>query len=448
MIDIKDLRERPAAYQKNMKKKGKDDSVVKEILKIDEEWRSVKLKSDKLRADRNKVSKSINEEKKKGNDVGELLKKAKEIPGKLKKLEEKEKSVFEDLNKKLYEVPNLMQEKVPIGKDESDNKVLQKVGKIPKFTFPVKNHVQICEKLDIVDFDASAKVAGNGFYYLKGDLGLLNRALINFTIDFMEKKGYTYIEPPLMVSAKVVAAAGDLTAFKDALYKIEGADLYMIPTAEHAILGMLSDKIIKEEDLPLKFFGYSMCFRKEIGSHGINEKGLWRTHQFNKVEQFIFCKPEESWKFYEELKKNSDEILKKLGLPYRWIECCTGDLADWKAKSEDFEVYRPTTKEYGELGSLSNCTDYQARDLNIRGVNKKGERYVLHTLNNTAVATSRMMVAIMENNQQKDGSIKIPTVLQKYMGGKRTIGVPKEGTRTTRSCKNLSKACKQVPRKS
>jgi seryl-tRNA synthetase len=290
----------------------------------------------------------------------------------------------------------------------------------------VKNHTEIIEKLGIADFDASAKVAGNGFYYLKGDLALLNRALINFAIDFMEKKKYEYIEPPLMISKEVAAAAGDLDAFKDALYKIEGEGLYMIPTAEHAILGMLSGKTIAEEKLPLKFYGYSMCFRKEIGSHGINEKGLWRTHQFNKVEQFIFCHPKDSWKYYEELKKNSNEILKKLGMPYRWLECCTGDLADWKARSEDFEAYRPTTKDYGELGSLSNCTDYQARDLNIRGLSKKGERYVLHTLNNTALATSRVLVAIIENYQQKDGSVKIPTVLQKYMGGRRTIGVPRK----------------------
>ena len=426
MIDLKDLRERPGVYQKNMKRKGRDEKIVKEILGLDEEWRGVKLRSDKLRGNRNRVSKGINEAKKKGENVSGLLKQAKAIPGKIRKLEEKEKSVFESLQARLHDVPNLMHDKVPSGKDESENKVLKKVGKIGKFGFPVKNHVEVAEGLDIVDFDASAKVAGNGFYYLKKDLGMLNRALINFAIDFMEKKGYDYIEPPLMVSKEVAAAAGDLNAFKDALYKVDGADSYLIPTAEYGILGMLSGKTIKEEDLPLKFFGYSMCFRKEIGSHGINEKGLWRTHQFNKVEQFIFCKPEESWKFYEELKKNAEEIMKKLGLPYRVIECCTGDLGDWKAKSEDIEVYRPTTKEYGEVGSLSNCLDYQARDLNIRGLGKKGDRYVLHTLNNTALATSRIMVAILENFQQKDGSVKIPTVLQKYMGGKRTIGVPRK----------------------
>jgi seryl-tRNA synthetase len=227
-----------------------------------------------------------------------------------------------------------------------------------------------------------------------------------------------YIEPPLMVSKKVAMAKGDFTAFENALYKIENEDLYMIPTAEDALLGMLSNKTISEEKLPLKFFGYSMCFRKEIGSHGINEKGLWRTHQFNKVEQFIFCHPKNSWKYYDELRKNAEEIMKALGLPYRILEMCTADLGDWKARTEDIEVYRPTTKQYEEIGSLTNCTDYQARDLNIRGLNKKGERYILHTLNNTALATSRTMVAIIENNQQKDGSIKIPKALWKYTGFK------------------------------
>ncbi|MDD5023406.1 MAG: serine--tRNA ligase, partial [Candidatus ainarchaeum sp.] len=335
----------------------------------------------------------------------------------------KENEIYEKLTLNIREIPNLMHEEVPIGKDDSENVVRKKIGKVSRFDFPIKTHVEIIEELGVTDFDASAKTSGSGFYYLKGELGLLNRALINFTIDFMVKKGYVYIEPPLMISREVAAAAGDLVAFENALYKIEGEETYLIPTAEHAILGMLSGKTIKEEDLPLKFFGYSMCFRKEVGSHGVNEKGLWRTHQFNKVEQFIFCHPKDSWKYYDELKKNSEEIMKILELPYRRIECCSGDLGNWKSRSEDIEVYRPTIKDYGEIMSLSNCTDFQARDLNIRGLNKKGERYVLHTLNNTAMATSRMMVAIIENYQQKDGTIKVPKVLVSYMHGKKIIGV-------------------------
>lgn len=424
MIDLKDLRERPEIYKKNNKKKGRDAKIVDKVLHIDQKWRHLKLQGDKLRAERNKVSESINQAKKKKKDFKDLIFKARDIPKKLKELEEEEVRIYKQLQQNLYEIPNLMHPKVPSGKSDKDNPVLKKGGKLKKIS-KAKTHVEIIEALDLGDFEASAKVSGAGFYYLKKDLALLNRALINFTIDFMLKKEYVYVETPLMISKRVAAAAGDLTAFRNALYKIDGEDLFLIPTAEHAILGMLSDKTISEDKLPLKFFGYSMCFRKEIGSHGINEKGLWRTHQFNKVEQFIFCKPEDSWKHYEVLMKNSEELMKKLNLPYRVVEMCTADLGDWKARSHDIEVWRPTTKDYGEVGSLSNCTDYQARDLNIRGVGKKGERYVLHTLNNTALATSRIMVAILENNQQKDGSIKIPTVLHKYMGGKKKIDIKK-----------------------
>jgi seryl-tRNA synthetase len=425
MIDIKNLRENSEIYKENNRKKGRNENLVDEVLRIDEEWRKLKYEADGLRSERNKVSEEINKAKKDKRDISKLIKRAKEIPEKLKFLEEKEKNIIEKLEESLKKIPNLMEKEVPIGKSDAENPVRKIKGKQIELNFEPKNHVDLAENLGIIDFEASAEVAGKGFYYLKGDLALLNRALINFTIDFMVKKGYTYIEPPLMVNKKVAAAAGDLKAFEMALYKIEGEDTYMIPTAEHPILGMLSEKTIKEEDLPLKLFGYSMCFRKEIGSHGINEKGLWRTHQFNKVEQFIFCKPEESWDYYEELKKNSEEIMEKLKLPFRWIECCTGDLGDWKAKSEDVEVWRTTTKGYGEVMSVSNCTDYQARDLNIKGINKKGERYVLHTLNNTAMATSRIMVAILENFQQKDGSIKIPEVLVQYMNGKKKIEVKK-----------------------
>jgi len=315
-------------------------------------------------------------------------------------------------------MPNIVHESVPEGKDENENKVTKTWGKIPKFDFPVRNHVELGERLGVFDFEASANTSGNGFYFLKDDLALLNQALIQFTINFMKKKEYQYIEPPLMVTKQIEEAKGDFDAFENALYKIDGEDLFLIPTSEDAILGMLSNKVIPESKLPLKFFSYSMCFRKEIGSHGINEKGLWRTHQFNKIEQFIFCHPKDSWKYYEELRKNSEEIFQKLKIPYRLLECCAGDLADWKAKSEDLEAYRPTTKNYGEVGSLSNCTDFQARDLNIKFTDKKANRQVVHTLNNTALATSRVLVAIMENYQQKDGSIKIPKELQKYTGFK------------------------------
>jgi seryl-tRNA synthetase len=424
MIDIKHLRENPELYKKNNLRKAKDKSLIDSVLRLDEKWRKVKLEADNLRAERNKVSNAINEAKKSGGDVKSLIHKAQEIPKKLKDLESQEEVIAKQLNKELKNIPNLMHPSVPKGNSDKDNKVIRKVGKPTKFSsgFKVKNHVELLEAADLVDFDASAKTSGNGFYYLKGDLALLNRAIINFGIDFMKKKGYTYVEPPLMINHKTMAAATDWATFGDAHYGFKEEDLLLIPTSEHALLGLLTGQTVLDASLPLKFFAYSMCFRKEIGSHGINEKGLWRTHQFNKIEQFIFCHPEESWKLYDELMKNSEEIIKALKLPYRVIEICTADLGDWKARSHDIEVWRPTTKDYGEVGSLSNCTDYQARGLNIRGVGKRGERYVLHTLNNTAIATSRIMVAIVENYQQKDGTIKVPAALVKYMDGKKVIG--------------------------
>ncbi len=420
MLDIKLIRENPRLVKENIKKRFQKEKIplVDKVLKLDAEWRKLKFQADKLRAERNKISKQINQVKKKKQDIKPLIKKAKQIPDKIKKTEEKTKKLEIEIKDLMLKIPNIIHKSVPKGKDESKNKVIKKSGKIPKFKSKVKNHVELLENLGIVDFDASAKVSGSGFYYLKGDLALLNQALINFTIDFMKKKAYEYIEPPLLVKKEICEAAEDFEAFQTKLYKIQDENLYLIPTAEHAILGIMIGETIPEEKLPLKFFGYSMCFRKEIGSHGINEKGLWRTHQFNKVEQFIFCKPEDSWKYYEELRKNTEEIMQKLDLPYRIFESCSGDLSDWKAKGEDVEVYRPTTKQYEEVMSLSNCTDYQARDLNIKGLTRKGERYILHTLNNTALATSRIIVAILENHQQKDGSIKIPKALWKYAGFK------------------------------
>ncbi|MAG50458.1 serine--tRNA ligase [archaeon] len=418
MLDIKIIRKTPQIVKKNLKNRGENEKIkwIDDLLKKDKEVLSLKQKIENLRHERNVISSSINKLKKENKNASKEIKKAKELPSKIKQLEDKFSKLNSDISKYLNDIPNLLHSSVKIGKDETQNKVTKKWGVIPKFNFPIKNHVELLEKLNVVDFDSSAKVSGNGFYYLKGELALLNQALIRFVIDFMAKKNYSYIEPPLMINRKVAAAAGDLSAFEDALYKIESENLYLIPTSEHAILGLLYNKVINEKDLPLKFFGYSMCFRKEIGSHGINEKGLWRTHQFNKIEQFIFCKPQDSWKYYEELKKNSEQLYQKLKLPYRVLEMCSGDISAWKAKTEDIEVYRPTTKQYEEVGSLSNCTDYQARDLNMKGVDNKRNKYVLHTLNNTAIATSRTMVAIVENYQQKDGSIKVPLVLRKYTG--------------------------------
>jgi len=420
MIDIRLIRENPELIKENIKKKFQDEKLVlvDKVKKLDEEWRKLKYKEDNLRSERNKISQKINEFKKQKKDASGLIKKAKEIPGKIEKFEKKTKKLQEEIKQIMYKIPNIIHKSVPIGKDDSKNVEIKKWGKIKKFNFPVKNHVELIEIFGLGDFDTSAKVSGKGFYYLKNKLALLNQALVRFAIDFLNDKNYEYIETPLMLNEKAIYASMDKQAIEESVYSIKGEDLNLIGTAEQSLLAMHYDDTISETELPKKYFSYSMCFRKEIGAHGINEKGLWRTHQFNKVEQFIFCKPEDSEKFYNELLKNSEEILKKLKLPYRVLQLCSGDLADWKYQSVDLEVYRPTTKEYGEVVSLTNCTDYQARKLNIKCIDKKGNRRILHTLNDTALATSRIMVAILENYQQKDGSIKIPEVLHKYTGFK------------------------------
>lgn len=436
MLDIKLIRENPKLVKENIKKKFQDNklTLVDEILKLDKDWRETKYTADNLRKQRNLISEEINEAKKKKDNkkAEELIKKAKDIPKQIVEAENKELELQEKIKSILLVLPNIISLKTPLGKDATENKEIKKSGKIRKFNFPIKNHVELCENLDIADFDASARVSGKGFYYLKNELALLNQALIRFTIDFLRKKGYSYIETPLMLNNNSIYASMDKAAIEQSVYSIKDEDLNLIGTAEQSLLAMHSGDVIPEEKLPKKYFSYSMCFRKEIGAHGINEKGLWRTHQFNKVEQFAFCKPEDSEKIYDELLKNSEEILKTLELPYRVLEICTGDLADWKFRSADLEVFRPTLNEYGEVMSLSNCTDYQARKLDIKCIDKHGNRRVLHTLNDTALATSRILVALIENNQEKDGSIKVPQALWKYTGFK-VIRKKEEKTTETRT---------------
>ncbi|MFP4117409.1 MAG: serine--tRNA ligase [Candidatus Woesearchaeota archaeon] len=418
MLDVKFIRENPEIVKKNMKKKFQDTAPVDRLLELDNKRLELMKESQSLRHSRNDLSKSISEAKKsKDEEKAQRLKEeAKAIPDKISGIEAELKKVKEEENGILVTIPNIMHESVPIGKDDSENVEIKRWGEPRKFDFKVRNHVEILEGLGIADFDMSSKTTGNGFYFLKGDLALLNQAMIQFVINFMREKGYTYVEPPLMLRKKVLDAAMDTESFKDTIYSIEGEDLHLIGTSEYSLLGMHSDQVLRQKDLPKKYFSYSMCFRKEIGSHGINEKGLWRTHQFNKVEQFIFCSPEESYQYYDELLQNSEEVFQQLGLPYRVIECCSGDLATWKAKSCDMEVWRPTTESYGEVTSLTNCTDFQARGLGIRVEKDDGSREVLHTLNNTAIATSRALVGLIENYQEADGSITIPEVLRPYMG--------------------------------
>ena len=423
MLDIKFIRENPKQVEENLKKRFQKEKILilNDLLNKDEEKRKLLQQSQQLRQKRNELSQEINKLKKEGKDISKLLKEASSIPQKIKDIEAKQEKIDNQIRESLLAIPNLIRKSVPLGKDATKNKVIKKFGKPLKLSFKPKNHVELMESLQLGDFDASARVSGNGFYFLKGDLALLNQALIRFTIDFMQKKGYTYIEPPLMLRKNILAASTDMETLQDSIYDVNDTDLSLIGTSEYSLLAMHANEAIKEEDLPKKYFSYTMCFRKEIGSHGINEKGLWRTHQFNKVEQFIFCTSEDSDKYYEELLKNSEEIYKALKIPYRILEFCSGDLSSWKAKSCDIEAYRPTTKGYEEVGSLTNCTDYQARKLNIKVVRKNNEREILHTLNNTAIATSRALVAILENYQNKDGSITIPSVLVKYMNGKKKI---------------------------
>jgi seryl-tRNA synthetase len=427
MLDVRFIRENPQVVKDNIRRKGQDHKLpmVDEFLEKDKELRDIRGRVDALRAERNRLSEEVNRLKKAGKDASSVLKKVKDLPQEILKLEESYSKVEAGVNDILAVLPNIMWKGVPVGKDSSENVEMKKGGKLPKFDFPVKTHVELAESLGIADFDAAARVAGKGFYYLKAELALLDQALIRFAVDFMAKKGYTYIEPPLLLHGKEIFASMDKAAIEQSVYSVKDEDLNLIGTSEQSVLAMHAGDAILESELPKRYFAYSMCFRKEVGAHGINEKGLWRTHQFNKVEQFVFCRPEDSERMYGELLKNSEGILDALKLPYRVVEMCTGDLADWKYRSADLEVWRPTTKSYGEIMSLSNCTDYQARKLGIKCIDRQGNRRVLHTLNNTALATSRVMVAILENCQNRDGSITVPKVLVPYMCGITKI-VPKK----------------------
>ena len=347
----------------------------------------------------------------------ELIKQAKDIPEEIKKLEEKSDKLSIEIRKIMMQIPNIIHKSVPIGKNDKENKEIKKYGKPKKFNFEVKSHVEIGESLGLLDFDTSADVSGNGFYFIKGELALLNMALINFARDFMVKKGFQYVEPPLMIKKEVLDGVYSTEEIDAMAYKVEGEDLYLIATSEHPLIGQFITKTLQKKTLPVLQTGYSMCFRKEIGSHGIDEKGIYRTHQFNKQEMIVICEPEDSYKWYDDMLKASVEIFKALEIPFRVLECCSGDLADLKAKSCDLEAWSPRRNEYFEITSLTNMEEAQARRLGIK-INNGQKNYYAHTLNNTVIATSRALVAILENNQQKDGSIKIPKALHKYTGFK------------------------------
>jgi len=420
MLDIKLIREQPEIIKKNLKKRKDEEKIkwVDDLLNYDKKWRGLIQETNKLRERRNIVTQEIAELKKKGKDVKTKIKEVQEIPDKIKKLEIQAEDYKKKANSILMKLPNMLHESVPYGKDENDNVVVRIWGKAPKFDFKPKNHLEIAHDLGLIDADRAAKIAGHGFYYFKEELALLDLAIINYTIDFLRKRGYLLIEPPFMMQKKPYLGVTDLEFFGDQLYKIENEDLYLIATSEHPIAAMFMDEILDKKDLPIKFIGVSPCFRKEVGAHGKFTKGLFRMHQFNKVEQFIFCLPEDSWKFHEELQKNSEDLYQSLGLHFRVVNVCTGDIGIIAAKKYDIEVWM-ADGQFRESGSNSNCTDYQARRLNIRYREKEGQAPIgfVHTLNNTALATSRTMMAILEQFQQKDGSVIIPKVLRPFMNG-------------------------------
>ncbi|MBR9675380.1 serine--tRNA ligase [Candidatus Woesearchaeota archaeon] len=426
MLDIKLFRENPKLIKENLKRKFQEKKIVlvDKVIKLDEEARKLIKKTEGFRHQRNLVSAKINETKKKGGDIKKLLLEAKKIPEEIKKIEEKLEKKRQEIKKLLMDIPNIIDKSVPLGKNDKENKEIEKIGKPKKYDYKIRSHQEIAEELGLADFEMSAKTSGNGFYFLKGDLALLNMALINFSRDVMIKKGYLYVEPPLMIRGKILYGVFSNEEIEEMSYKVEDEDLHLIATSEHSMIGGYIDAVIPEEELPIKITGYTMCFRKEIGSHGIDEKGLFRTHQFNKQEMIVLCKPEDSRKYYDEMLSITKDIFKKLELPTRVLECCSGDLADLKTKSADLEVWSPRKKEYFEVASCSNLTDAQSRRLNIKARGKQGNYYV-HTLNNTAIATSRAIVAILENNQLRDGTVNIPKVLWPYMGGVKVLNKKK-----------------------
>jgi seryl-tRNA synthetase len=424
MLDIKLIRERPEIVRANLEKRG-DIAKLKmldDLIRFDNEWRQLLTKANEFRRRRNVVTEEIAKLKKEGKDASKVVEEAKNIPKEIQKLDTEVEDRKEKVNGLLLRLPNLLHESVPIGKDESANVVVKVVGKPPKFDFPPRNHLELAEKLSLIDAERAAKVTGHGFYYLKDSLVLLDFAILRYTVDFLMKRGFGLVEPPFMMHKKAYMGATDLEMFEDQLYKVEGEDLYLIATAEHPLAALYMDEVIEQKNLPVKLVGVSTNFRKEVGAHGKYTKGLFRMHQFNKVEQFVFCLPEDSWKFHEELQTNAEDLYKSLGLHFRTVNICTADIGNLAAKRYDVEVWM-ADDEYREIGSNSNCTDYQARRLNIKYREKEGMAPAgfVHTVNNTALATSRTMMAILEQYQQKDGTVLIPKALQPYMNGMEKI---------------------------
>ena len=424
MLDIRLVRENPELVKENIKKKFQDEKLhlVDEVLELDEKGRAFKTEGDQLRADRNKISKEIGALMGQGkkDEAEEAKAKVGEINDKLAHIEEETKKFEEEIKTRMQKIPQIIDETVPLGKDDSENVENDRYGEplVPDYEVPY--HIDIMESFDGVDLDAARETSGSGFYYLKGDIARLQSAILSYARDFMIDRGYTYYIPPFMIRSEVVTGVMSFEEMENMMYKIEGEDLYLIGTSEHSMIGKFINTITDEDDMPLKMTSYSPCFRKEVGAHGIEERGVYRIHQFEKQEMVIICKPEDSKKFYDELWNNTVDFFRSLEIPVRTLECCSGDLADLKVKSVDVEAWSPRQQKYFEVGSCSNLGDAQARRLGIKLRGEDGT-YFAHTLNNTVVAPPRMLIAFLENMLQADGTVKIPEPLRMYMGGKEKL---------------------------
>lgn len=425
MIDIKLIRENPDLVRQNIKNKFQDSKLplVDEVIELDKKSRETQAEADSLRSEKNKISKEIGSLMAQGkkDEAEAAKKKVSELNEKLSSLEPVEAELEEKLKKDMMVIPNIIDPSVPIGKDDSENVEIEKFGEpfVPDFEIPY--HTDIMERLNGIDLDSARKVAGNGFYYLMGDIARLHSAVIAYARDFMIDRGFTYCVPPFMIRSEVVTGVMSFAEMDAMMYKIEGEDLYLIGTSEHSMIGKFIDTLNDEAKLPYTLTSYSPCFRKEKGAHGLEERGVYRIHQFEKQEMIVVCKPEESKMWYDKLWQNTVDLFRSLDIPVRTLECCSGDLADLKVKSCDVEAWSPRQKKYFEVGSCSNLGDAQARRLRIRVKGANGEKYFAHTLNNTVVAPPRMLIAFLENNLNEDGSVRIPKVLRPYMGGKDLI---------------------------
>ena len=426
MLDIKLVRSNPELVKENIKKKFQDEKLVlvDEVLELDEKFRASKTKCDELRNKRKTMSKEIGGLMGKGmKDEAEKVKaEVTAIGEELERLAEDEKKYEAQIRERMLVIPNIIDESVPIGKDDSENVEIERFGEPVVPDFEVPYHVDIMEKFDGIDLDAARRTSGNGFYYLKGDIARLHSAILSYARDFMIDRGFTYYVPPFMIRSDVVTGVMSFAEMENMMYKIEGEDLYLIGTSEHSMIGKFIDTITPESELPKTLTSYSPCFRKEVGAHGIEERGVYRIHQFEKQEMIVVCKPEDSMKWYDKLWQNSVDFFRTLDIPVRTLECCSGDLADLKVKSCDVEAWSPRQKKYFEVGSCSNLGDAQARRLAIRVKGADGQKYYAHTLNNTVVAPPRMLIAFLENNLRADGSVAIPEPLRMYMGGKTQLG--------------------------